>query len=551
MNTRYYFGVIAPLLFLSLVSCSGTIVIDNPEIMATDTRQFEIEKIELSDTATILHLDTYGSSGYRVRIASDTYIEGNFTGKQYKLIRSTGLDLNEGELIPESGNVKFQLLFEPLNKKETAVEFVINPNNRKFTISGIQLKEKSVKGKIKCRINGDIIDRPQSSRLILMPWKSDIRVYPWLSVPVRDGKFDYTFYTDIEEVYVLVFYDEYINGAYRSVDFFAENGEITFTLNSIKKWNENNVSTKAPLNVLSMQYEEEIKKIISEYNHSAIDEEMGKLREEDRYHSDEYKKITEALRGASDDKRDSLFGLRDELQKSGRAYSDEGKVLNEKYKKLTDEVYAKVLNFIKTNPALPAYFVLVSHADQALSLMRHDPDIAPDVAPFFAVFKEVFRNKYPNHPYTWKMETYITGSSLKEGGRYIDFTAPDVKGKEFKLSEQIAGKVALIDLWASWCGPCRRASISMIPVYEKFKDKGFTIIGVAREKNVADMVRAAEQDGYPWLLLVELNDRGKIWQKYGIGNSGGSTFLVDKTGIILSVNPTAEQVAAILEKQFN
>ena len=112
------------------------------------------------------------------------------------------------------------------------------------------------------------------------------------------------------------------------------------------------------------------------------------------------------------------------------------------------------------------------------------------------------------------MERIIASMNVKVGGSYIDFTAPDLEGNMVKLSDQIKGKVALIDLWASWCGPCRRLSSSMIPVYETFKDKGFTVVGIARENNNTDaMKKAIEQDKYPWLNLVELNDKGNIWEE--------------------------------------
>jgi peroxiredoxin len=198
---------------------------------------------------------------------------------------------------------------------------------------------------------------------------------------------------------------------------------------------------------------------------------------------------------------------------------------------------------------LPAYYELVSLAYNELRFMLNHPEESR-FAVYEDIYKNIYKNKYPDHPYTDKMEMYISGISLIVGGKYIDFTAPDADGKDFKLSEQIAGKIALIDLWASWCGGCRLTSKSMIPVYEKYKDKGFTIVGIAREKSVIDMVRAAERDGYPWLNLVELNDRGKIWQRYGVGNAGGSTFLVDQTGTILAVHPTAEEVMAILESSL-
>jgi len=257
--------------------------------------------------------------------------------------------------------------------------------------------------------------------------------------------------------------------------------------------------------------------------------------------------IENLTKAATDEERNNLFNVRNELQRSGRAFTQEAKNLNEKQAKLVSEIYLRLLDSIKQNPSLPTYFELVSLVQEVRQMRDYEPLYAPDSAPFYAVYKEIFKNRYPDHPYTWRMELSISGNAIKEGGKYIDFTAPDASGKTFVLSEQIAGKVALIDLWASWCGPCRSKSISMIPVYEKYKDKGFTVVGVAREKSVADMVRAAKQDGYPWLTLVELNDQAKIWQKYGIGNFGGSTFLVDKSGTILAVNPTAEQVIAILE----
>ena len=137
------------------------------------------------------------------------------------------------------------------------------------------------------------------------------------------------------------------------------------------------------------------------------------------------------------------------------------------------------------------------------------------------------------------------------GGRYFDFTAPDLSGTDHTLSAEIKGKVALIDLWGSWCGSCRWHSKALIPVYNKYRDRGFTIVGVAREfHDSRAMKKAIERDGYPWLNLLELDDRLGIWTKYGVGNAGGARFLVGSDGRILAINPDAAQVEAILENEL-
>lgn len=48
-----------------------------------------------------------------------------------------------------------------------------------------------------------------------------------------------------------------------------------------------------------------------------------------------------------------------------------------------------------------------------------------------------------------------------------------MNGNIINLSDKIKGKVALLNLWATWCGYCIAKSRTMIPIYNEFKDKGF------------------------------------------------------------------------------
>jgi thiol-disulfide isomerase/thioredoxin len=161
-----------------------------------------------------------------------------------------------------------------------------------------------------------------------------------------------------------------------------------------------------------------------------------------------------------------------------------------------------------------------------------------------------FARKFPDHPYTTLVRDILNGvDKIKVGGQFVDFTLPDLNGRSQTLSELIKGKVAVIDLWATWCGPCIKHCREMVPVYEDYHDRGFTIVGVAAEiKDTDAMKRRLDKEKWPWVNLVELDHQNHIWDKYGASFGGGKIIMVDKNGVILAINPTAEEVRKKLEE---
>lgn len=132
-----------------------------------------------------------------------------------------------------------------------------------------------------------------------------------------------------------------------------------------------------------------------------------------------------------------------------------------------------------------------------------------------------------------------------------DFTELMVDRKsELKLSD-LRGKVVLIDFWASWCGPCRRENPNVVKTYNKYKEKGFTVMSVSLDKDLEKWKKAIQADQLSWTNHV--SDLGgwqsKVSRLYEVG-SVPFTVLIDQEGKIIKTNLRGAALDNELEKLF-
>ena len=127
----------------------------------------------------------------------------------------------------------------------------------------------------------------------------------------------------------------------------------------------------------------------------------------------------------------------------------------------------------------------------------------------------------------------------------ISLMSPD--NKKVTLSS-LRGKIVMIDFWASWCGPCRRENPNVVRLYQKYKDKGFEIMGVSLDTDRNRWKAAIEADGLTWIHGSDL----KGWRSAPAGlyqvHSIPQTFLLDKEGKIIAKGLRGEALANKLEE---
>lgn len=159
------------------------------------------------------------------------------------------------------------------------------------------------------------------------------------------------------------------------------------------------------------------------------------------------------------------------------------------------------------------------------------------------------------HPYAIQLKNYI---DFIPGVEAPGFTRTTSENKKISLRD-FKGKYVYLDFWGSWCKPCREKHPELNKIYEKYRNKNFEIIGIAKEGDGGNGITKEEAIN-KWLTAIKTDSL--LWPNvlYKSDNISEvsldvayrvltypSGFLIDPNGKILEINPSLKDLANKLD----
>ncbi len=129
-------------------------------------------------------------------------------------------------------------------------------------------------------------------------------------------------------------------------------------------------------------------------------------------------------------------------------------------------------------------------------------------------------------------ENPLPGNPVAAGKMAANFKLPDLKGSAISLSS-LRGKVVFLNVWATWCPPCREEMPSIEALYEEFRNNpNFVVLAVSQDSEGRGAVDSyVHRHGFKFTVLLDpQNEVGDAYDVSGIPE----TFIIDQAGRIVA-----------------
>lgn len=203
------------------------------------------------------------------------------------------------------------------------------------------------------------------------------------------------------------------------------------------------------------------------------------------------------------------------------------------------------------------YFLKNIDSEASLFILKYDLYYMFKPQYLHDVFMAALPERLHKHPIYKELENQLISSNMTEGSPAPDFTAKTVDGKALSLS-QLRGKYVFLDIWASWCAPCRREIPFVKQALAEAKGKdSFKVLSYSIDSKQADWVNCIEKQQMTdknWIHVSTLkawaSDIVRLYNVRGVPH----TVLIDPAGNVVKFNLRGEELVStvkdILSKPF-
>ena len=133
-----------------------------------------------------------------------------------------------------------------------------------------------------------------------------------------------------------------------------------------------------------------------------------------------------------------------------------------------------------------------------------------------------------------------------EGMPFVDIKGKDAEGNPVALSDYVGkGNYVLLDMWASWCGPCKGEIPNLLKLHNQYKDKGLTVLGLFVWDNEKNLKKAVKEEGIVWPQIIDTEaDAEKLYGVDGIPH----IILFAPDGTILNRNLRGQTMIDVVDE---
>ncbi|MBK9013078.1 MAG: TlpA family protein disulfide reductase [Saprospiraceae bacterium] len=176
------------------------------------------------------------------------------------------------------------------------------------------------------------------------------------------------------------------------------------------------------------------------------------------------------------------------------------------------------------------------------------------VPEFMVSQAEKWKAAAPGHPWVAQLAVVGDRKSLPVlvGDEIPDYPMPMLSGDTIPLRQLLGKRLTVLDLWASWCAPCRKQNRNyLVPLWDKYHAAGFQVVGYALDADRGTWASAIEKDGADrWPHASDLRgDDAPLFKELRL-TTIPANFVLDAAGKVVAKNLHGEELAAFVEHYF-